>query len=185
MNLLILGVGLFVFLHLIPCVPPLRNVLAGSFGESRYKILFALLTVASIVLIVQGFGAAPFEPVYQPAIWGRTVAIAAVPLAFVLFAAANMPTHIRKVVRHPMLAGLFLWAIAHLAANGDMRSVILFGTFGVYAVVATLSAVARGKNPDPTKPARFMMDAIAVVAGLAAAGVVVHFHAALFGMPVV
>ncbi len=30
------------------------------------------------------------------------------PVALVLFAAANLPTHIRALVRHPMLLGLLL-----------------------------------------------------------------------------
>ena len=95
-----------------------------------------------------------------------------------------MATHIRAAVRHPMLVGLVVWALAHLLANGDLRSVTLFGTFAVFAVVAAVSAVARGKRPPADKAPRLTLDAAALASGLVAAGVLAYFHAELFGMPV-
>ena len=137
-------------------------------------------------MMVWGYSAAPFEPVYSPPGWGRHAAMGLVPVALVLFAAANMPTHIRAVVRHPMLLGLLLWALAHLAANGDLRSVALFGTFGGFAVVA---AVRRGGAREAAsaddKPPRLALDAAAIVSGTIVAGLLAYFHAALFGMPVI
>ena len=108
----------------------------------------------------------------------------AVPVSAVLFVAANMPTHIRAVLRHLMLLGLLVWALAHLAANGDLGSVVLFGGFAAFAVLAALSAAARGKNPPTGKAPRLAMDAAAVVGGLIAAGLLMRFHGVLFGMPV-
>ena len=96
-----------------------------------------------------------------PARRGRHAATIAVPAALVLFVAANMPTHIRAVLRHPMLLGLLVWALAHLAANGDLASVVLFGGFAAFAVLAALSAAARGKNPPTDKAPRLAMDAAA------------------------
>ena len=108
----------------------------------------------------------------------------AVPVSLVLLAAANMPTHIRAVLKHPMLIGVLLWAIAHLLSNGDLRSVMLFGSFAGFAVFDLVSAEVRGKRPSTEKPPRLAMDAIAVVAGLVAAGLFMVFHGALFGVPV-
>ena len=185
MVLLVYGLALFVVLHLIPSVPPLRGALVARMGEMPYRGVFALIAFASLAMVVGGFAAAPYEPVYSPPVWGRHAALTLVPLALVLFAAANMPTHIRALVRHPMLLGLLLWALAHLAANGDLRSVVLFGTFAGFAVVATVSAEARGKRTATDKAPRLAMDAVAIVAGLLVAGLLAYFHAALFGMPVV
>ena len=184
MTLLVSGLALFVVLHLVPSVPPLRATLVTRMGAMPYRGAFSLVALASLVMVVWGFGEAPFEPVYAPPDWGRHAAMGLVPVALVLFAAANMPTHIRAVVRHPMLLGLLLWALAHLAANGDLRSVVLFGTFAGFAVVAAVSAVARGKRPDAAKAPRLAMDAAALVSGAIATGLLVYFHAALFGMPV-
>ena len=185
MNLLVYGLALFVVLHLIPSAPPLRAALVARMGEMPYRGVFSLIALASLVMVVGGFAAAPYEPVYSPPVWGRHAALTLVPIALVLFAAANMPTHIRAFVRHPMMLGLLLWALAHLAANGDLRSVTLFGSFAGFAVVATVSAVARGKRPDTNKAPRLAMDAAAIVSGLVVAGLFAYFHAALFGMPII
>ena len=184
MTLLVAGLALFFALHLIPSVPPLRAALVAGMGERAYRGVFSLVALASLAMVVWGFSTAPFEPVYTPPGWGRHAAMGVVPVALVLFAAANMPTHIRAALRHPMLLGLALWAIAHLLANGDLRSIVLFGGFAGFAVLATLGAVARARRPAAGKAPRLVMDAAAVAGGLVAAGLLVRFHAALFGMPV-
>ena len=183
MTLLIAGLVLFLLLHLIPSAASLRAALVEGLGEKPYRGVFGAIALASLAIIVWGFSRAPLEPVYVPPSWGRHAAMTAVPIALVLFAAANMPTHIRALLRHPMLLGLLLWAFAHLLANGEQRSVVLFGGLALFAVVEIVSAVARGKSP-PTEPApRYTMDAAAVVGGLLVAGLLMRFHGALFGMP--
>ena len=185
MNLLITGLTLFVALHLIPTVPPLRTALVSSLGEKKYRAIFSAVSFASLALIIWGFSKAEFQPVYQPLTWGRSLAFGLVPIAVILFAAANMPTHIRAFVRHPMLAGLFLWAVVHLAANGDFSSIVLFGTLGAFAVVATASAIMRGKQSSQDKAPRWAMDAVAIVSGTVVAGLFAIFHGVLFGIPLV
>ncbi len=184
MTLLVAGLALFIVLHLVPSVPPLRAGLVAGMGEKRYRGAFSALALAGLVLIVWGYSAAPFEPVYSPPDWGRQAAMWLAPAAFVLFAAANMATHIRSVVRHPMLLGLLFWALAHLAANGDLRSLMLFGGLAGFSVAAAVSAVARGKRPPADRKPRLAMDAAALASGLVAAAVFAYFHAALFGVPV-
>ena len=184
MTLLVAGLVLFIAVHLIPSVVPLRSALIAGLGAGPYRGLFSLLSAASLVLVVWGFALATPEPLYAAPVWGRPVAIFAVPVALVLFAAANIPTHIRAVLRHPMLLGMLLWAIAHLLSNGDLRSVVLFGGFAGFAAIDLVSAMARDQRLSPDKAPRLTMDAIAVVAGLSAAGLLAVFHAALFGVPV-
>jgi len=184
MTLLVSGLALFVVLHLVPSVPPLRAALVARMGAMPYRGAFSLIALASLVMVVWGFSIAPFEPVYTPPGWGRDAAMGMVPIALALFAAANMATHIRAALRHPMLLGLLLWALAHLASNGDLRSVVLFGTFAAFAVVAAVSAVARGKRPTDERAPRIALDAAALASGLVAAGLLAYFHAELFGMPV-
>ena len=146
--------------------------------------MFSLIVLASLALVAWGFSEAPFEPVYTPAPWGRHAAMIAMPVSAVLFVAANMPTHIRAVLRQPMLLGLLVWALAHLATNGDLASVVLFGSFAAFAVLAPLSLAARGKHLPTVKAPRLAMDAAAVIVSLIAAGLVMRFHGVLFGMPV-
>ena len=185
MLVLVAGLVLFVAVHLIPTVVPLRGALIARLGAGAYRGLFSVVALAGLVLLVWGFARAPFEPLYAPPSWGRSLAVFAVPVSLVLLAAANMPTHIRAALRHPMLLGVLLWAIAHLLSNGDLRSVVLFGGFAGYALIDLTSVVARGKRPSTEKPPRVAMDAVAIVAGLIAAGLFTYFHATLFGMPAI
>lgn len=184
MSLLVAGLVLFIALHLIPSAPRLRATLVERLGEKPYRGVFAVIALASLAIIVWGFSQAPREPLYLVPTWGRHAAMTVVPIAVVLFAAANMPTHIRALLRHPMLLGLLLWALAHLLANGEARSVVLFGGFALFALVETVSAVARGKSPPSDPAPRFAMDAAAAVGGLLVAGLLMRFHGALFGMPI-
>ncbi|MDE0309118.1 MAG: NnrU family protein [Acidiferrobacterales bacterium] len=183
MTLLIAGLILFVALHMIPSVPPLRTELVANLGEKKYRAIFSALAFVSLALIIWGFSKADFQPVYQPVTWGRSMAFGLVPIAVILFAAANMPTHIRAFFRHPMLIGLFLWALAHLAANGDMKSILLFGTLGAFSVVAIVSSSIRGSQSSHDKPPRWKMDGVAIVSGTIVAGLFAKFHGTLFGMP--
>ena len=184
MTLLVAGLALFIALHMIPGVPPLRAVLVAGMGEARYRGAFSGLAFAGLAMVVWGYASAPVEPVYSPPGWGRQAAMWMTPAAFVLFAAANMPTRIRSAVRHPMLLGLLLWALAHLAANGDLRSLLLFGGLAGFSLAAAASAAARGKRPPADKTPRLAMDAAALASGLAAAGLFAYLHDALFGAPV-
>ena len=117
----------------------------------------------------------------------RSTAIAIAPyamtLSFILFAAANMRGHLRKVIQHPMLLGLLIWALVHLCANGDTRGTVLFGAFAAYAFVDLVSAVGRHAVKSFTPSARY--DVIAVVAGTGLALVVMACHRLLFGFAVV
>ncbi len=185
MGILIIGLALFVGVHLIPAAPSLRESLIARLGAGVYRMIFSLISLASIVIVVWGFSQTPIQPVYAPPVWGHALALGVVPVAFVLFASANMPTHIREFVRHPMLAGLFLWGLAHLLANGDSRTLVLFGTFLAYSAVAVISVVTREqKQAIDRKAPRWSMDIVAIVAGFVISGVVAKFHGALFGMPV-
>ena len=184
MSLLVAGLVLFMAIHLIPSVPRLRVALVERLGQKSYRGVFSAVALLSLVAVVWGFSRSPFDDVYVPPAWGHQVSMILVPIALVLFAAANMPTRIRALVHHPMMLGLLLWAFAHLVSNGEVRSVVLFVGFALFAAVEIVSAVARGKGP-PTEPEpRITMDIAAVIGGFIVAGLLAGFHGTLFGKPV-
>jgi uncharacterized membrane protein len=181
MTLLVAGLVLFLGAHLIPVVPPLRESLVLRLGAGGFKGAFSLLSLAGLVLIVVGYRAAsPGERLFAPLPAAIAVAPYAVTLAFVLLAAANMRTHIRKTLRHPMLLGVILWSAVHLCANGDTRGTVLFGAVLAWALVDLASAVSR--NAVKTFEASATYDAIAIVAGIALSLLVMTFHLGLFGV---
>ena len=65
---------------------------------------------------------------------------------FILLFAAYLPGRIKAKLRHPMLAAIKFWALAHLIANGDLASIILFGSFLAYAVFDRITLKRRASR---------------------------------------
>lgn len=184
MQLLIVGLVLFLGIHFVPAMPALRNRVAGALGEKKYKGMFSAVSALGLVLIVIGFARAPAEPRwFAPFPLAVKLAPAVMLVSFVLFAAANMRTHLRRAIKHPMLIGLGLWAAVHLLATGDGRTTILFGAFLAYAVLDLLSAVQRHAVKQFQPVAR--QDVMAIASGIVLALIVMAFHRQLFGVAVV
>lgn len=184
MSLMVMGLALFLGVHLLPALPASRAALVARVGEQRYKGVFSLTSATGLVLIVAGFALwHTDERVFAPVAAARAIAPAAMTLSFILFAAANMRGHVRHLLSHPMLLGLLVWSTVHLLANGDLKGTILFGAFLAYAAVDLVSAIRR-HTTKPFVPA-FRYDAMAVVGGIAIAVLVMTFHRLLFGVRVV
>jgi uncharacterized membrane protein len=180
MTLLVIGLILFIGAHAIPTFTGLRSNLVSRLGEKRYKATFALLALAGLVLAAIGKGRADFVFLYDPPAWGRHATMTLVLIAFILLPAAHMPNNIRRFTRHPMLWGVTLWGLGHLLANGDMASVILFGSLAVYSLLAMVSLNRRGASLHQERvPLR--KDAMVVVAGLIVYVIFVFLHPYLFG----
>lgn len=186
MALLILGLVLFLGVHLLPTLPAVRGGLVARFSEQRYKRLFSLASAAGLVVIVAGFahaGPGARETIFAPVPAAIAIAPIAMVVSFVLFAAANMKGHLRHALKHPMLLGLLIWSLVHLLANGDLRSTVLFGAFLAYALVDLASAVSRHAVKTFVPQAKF--DVMAIVGGTVVALLVMTFHRVLFGVPAV
>jgi uncharacterized membrane protein len=183
MALLIVGLVLFIGIHVVPTSARLRGALAGRLGENGYKILFSLVSAIGLIVAAIGYGQAPKEQIFEPSQTARAFLPAAMALAFVLIAVANVPGRLRRLLRHPMLAGVLIWAVLHLLANGDLAANLLFGAFAVWTVFAILSAEYRHKRPaTDLKPGRPAFDLVGVAAGLIVFWLIFRFHAALFGV---
>lgn len=181
MEVLILGLVLFLGIHLLPVLVDVRTRLYKRFGEKKYKGMFSLISAAGLVLIVVGYARAPSEPrLFAPVAAAVLIAPLAMIISFILLASANMRTHIRQTLKHPMLIGVGIWAVVHLLANGELKAALLFGAFLVYVVIDLISAVQRGATKSFTPVMR--QDAMAVGAGVAIALLVMAFHRPLFGV---
>ncbi|NEX63569.1 NnrU family protein [Noviherbaspirillum galbum] len=184
METLSLGLALFLGVHLVPVIPPMRRGFLATLGEKGYKLGFSLISAVGLVLIVLGYGRAPSQPqLFAPYVGAIHAAPLVMMISFVLLAAANMKTRIRRALRHPMLIGVGLWSLVHLLANGELKATILFGSFLVYVVIDLVSATARGAV-KPFEPVP-RQDVIAVVSGIVLALLVMTFHRLIFGVKVV
>src|SRR5215217_3384717 len=190
MALLILGLVLFLGTHAFSMAREPRAGLVARLGEGPYKGLYSLLSIAGVVLIAIGFGryrAAGYIPVWEPPVWTRHLALLLVWPAFVMFVAPYFPGRIKRTLKHPMLAGVKLWAAAHLLANGDLGSIILFGSFLGWAVFDRISLKRRTDAGAPPIPVGGPgNDLIAVAVGLVVyLALAFAFHPVVIGVPVV
>jgi uncharacterized membrane protein len=186
---MILGLVLFFASHIFTTQRKARAQVIATLGEGSYKILYALVSLAGLALIVWGFGhyrAAGMWNVWEPPTFLRHITVALMLPAVILVVASYIRGRIFVTLKHPMLAGIKLWAAAHLLANGDLGSIILFGSFLAWAVYDRISLKHRTDAGAPPIPVGGVTnDIIAVVAGVVAyLALAFAFHPVVIGVPV-
>ncbi len=188
MLVLVVGLVLFLGIHSFSIVAPqLRDQLAARNGP-LWQGGYALVAAIGLGLTIYGYGLARLDPVvlYTPPPVLRYGSLVLMVIALPLFLAAYLPGRIKTAVRHPMLAAVKAWAVAHLLANGTLADVLLFGGFLVWAVADRISLKRRTPRAVPSLPATRANDVIVIVGGLALAAAFLHgLHTWLFGIPVV
>jgi uncharacterized membrane protein len=183
MGLLLTGIVLFCVVHLFPSLmPAARDRLVSRLGENPYKAVFSVLILAGLILIVLGWKAAVPRPVYIPPMAPGLLPSSLVFAGLVLFLAAQMRGYLKRVLRHPQMIGTVLWAVSHLLTNGDSRSVLLFGSLLIWALLEILLCNRRDGPRQELPAAAGKFDLMAIVAGGLAFAVIGHFHLRLFGV---
>ena len=187
---MIAGLALFLGIHTLTTQRELRARAVASFGEGGYKIFYALVSLAGLVLIVWGFAqyrATGWIDVWYPPKALKHVAVALMLPAVIMVVAAYIRGRIYTTLKHPMLSGVKLWALAHLLANGDLGSIVLFGSFLGWAVFDRISLKHRADAGGPPIPVGGPgNDLIAVAVGIVAyLALAFAFHPVVIGVPVV
>lgn len=181
MWILTLGLVLFTGPHMLRELG-LRDVLVNALPSiGAYKGLYSIVALAGLVLIVYGKSQSPFIMIWQPVYEWRYISHVLMIPAIILVLAGNLPmSHIRKQLRNPMLAGVVIWGVAHLWSNGDLASIVLFGTFATWA---GCKFIVRGLTvPAPGGHTSVVWDGVAVVAGLVLYALISIYHGQLFGV---
>lgn len=225
----LLAAGLFLLAsHFGIASTPLRGFLVSRIGEGPYRGLFSLVALGAFVWLVIAFGDAPFGPLlWDLGLAGAVAPLVLMPIALLLLVgglSAPNPTNAGmekrledpdpasgalRITRHPVQWAFGLWAIGHLAANGDLRTLILFGTIGVLSLFGTLLLDHRylrdrGARYAPFELSTSNLPFLAILQGrqslgraireigLVRAGVTVvlygllmHFHGWIAGVPAV
>jgi uncharacterized membrane protein len=181
--MLLTGITLWFVTHLIPAVAPARRTaMQQKLGENAYRGAFSLVILGSLLLIVFGWKSAVPSAVYAPPLGPGILSSGLVLVGLVLFFASQMNGHFKRVLRHPQMIGTIAWATAHLLTNGDSRSVALFGSFAVWALLEIVMINRRDGSTKAASSASGKFDLIAVVIGGVVFAVVGHFHQSLFGV---
>ena len=192
---MIVGLALFLGAHTLTTQRELRARCIASVGEGGYKIGYALVSFAGLALIIWGFAhyratgmIDVWEGVCPPVVLKvlKHITVGLMLPAVILVVASYIRGRIYTALKHPMLAGVKLWAAAHLLANGDLGSIILFGSFLGWAVFDRISLKRRTDAGGPPIPVGGISnDLIAVVVGIVAYLALAYaFHPVVIGVPV-
>ena len=169
MLMLLVGLALFLAIHLVPQTPSLKDQLVARLGPTGYRGLHGVVALGSVVLIVLGYFEARYDVIlWYPPIWTRHLAATLMLIASILVFAAPFSGKIKQALTSPLAVSLKIWAVAHLIANGSLADLVLFGFFLFFAVSYRISLKRRIAAGLVTVPeGRWIHDVYAVVLGLA------------------
>ena len=190
LGVMMIGLALFFGVHVLTTRRDLRARLIAGWGETSYKIGYSLASAIGLALIVWGFAAyraTGWVDIWFPPTAFKHITVALMLPAVIMVVASYIRGRIYTTLKHPMLTGVKLWAAAHLLANGDLGSMILFGSFLAWAVFDRISLKHRADPGAPPIPvggpgSDLIAIAVGVIAYLALA---FAFHPVVIGVPVV
>ncbi len=169
--ILIAGLVLWTVAHLFKRLAPGPRESLGNAGKG----IAALCILAGLVLMIIGYRGADFIPVWSPLPWLTHLNNLLMLGAVFLFGMSATTGRLRGRMRHPMLASVKVWALAHLLVNGDLASIVLFGGLLAWAVVEVIVINRAGPwdRPEPGEPKG---DVKLVVITLVVYGVITGIH---------
>ena len=189
MGVLIVGLVLFIGAHLLVTLRGPRAALIARIGEWPYKAIMGVVSLVGLIVIGFGFGeyrATGWVDIWSPPRWTFYITQVLMWPASICVVAAYSRGNIWRTLKHPMLVGVKTWAVAHLISNGDLGSIVLFGSILAWAVYDRITLKRRadpGAPPIPVGGKR--NDIIALVVGTILyllLGLV--FHPLVVGIPV-
>ncbi|MDK1493623.1 NnrU family protein [Sinorhizobium sp. 7-81] len=157
----LLAFAVFLALHMVPAMPKLREWLIQRLGRKGYFAGYSLLSIVALAWVFHAALTLDFIPLWDPAPWQAWVTFVLAPLGifFVLaglfsenplsisiFQGTGGTGAVVSITRHPVLWGFLVWAAGHVIPNGDLRSLVLFGGFALFAAGGFLMIERRARR---------------------------------------
>jgi uncharacterized membrane protein len=188
MTLLIIGLALFLGMHSFSMVRSGRAALLAKVGPLGYRAIYNVVSLIGFSLIIWGYAiyrSVGYIPLWDPPVWTRHLAALVMLPVFPLLFSAYAKGFVKARLKHPMILAVKTWALAHLLANGDMGSVIIFAAFLAWAVVAFISMRRRPVDEAASFVPNPGQDAAAILGGLIVyAAMIFGLHGYLIGVGV-
>ena len=176
---------------------PLTSVkvnLVESLGDKKYQGVFSIFSLIGLIVMIYGFSLVDdCNPMmadcntnninlWEPLEYSREISFILMPISIILLVAFLVESNIKRILRHPWLFSIILWSFCHLISNGDLRSVLLFVSFGVYSVI---DIVFSKKEVQSSESIPVTKDVIVIVAGLVLYSILLYFHQYVSGEQIV
>lgn len=172
MVLLTIGLFLFIAAHLFKRLFPTMRARMGEPGKG----LMTLIMLVGLVLIVIGYRGMPYIPVYAPLPGIGYLNNALMLVAIVLFGASVLKGVLWTRIRHPQFIATILWTVAHLLVNGDLASIVLFGSIGLWSLASILLINAQEGRWTPPTPGSALRDVALFGIALTLYGAITSTH---------
>jgi uncharacterized membrane protein len=184
--LLIIGLALFFTPHLLREMTIRQSIIDTAPSVNAYKAVYSLATLTGLGLIIWGKSTATFIMVWQPYYELRYLSLLLMLPAIILVVAGNLPLSVMKrTLHHPMLLGVAIWGLAHLWSNGDLASMLLFGSFTLWSLVKIFAlGKVNAVTENDSISGLLVWDVIATAAGGVVCLLLVAYHGQLFGVGV-
>ena len=180
MEFLIIGIVLFFGIHLIP-IFELKQKLINRFGKKPYMAIFALVSALGLGLMIYGKATAEFIALWQPIAGAHWVPVILMWPAIIISIWAEIPCSMKITLRHPMLIGILIFTSTHLIANGDLATVLLFGSFACYSIFTMFrQGFKKSESEIPNNTPGWNL--FGVILGTVIYGLVFTFHQQFTGM---
>lgn len=188
MIILILGLIIFIAIHMVSNNRVKREEIITKYGEGAYKGVYTVISFIGVGLIAHGFY--KYRQSGYIEIWSPPKAMMHINMLFssvamILLVAANLKAgFIKSRLKHPFLIGIKLWAFGHLLANGDLGSMLIFGAFLGYSVFNRIQLKKRGESA-PAPFAFGLPDILSIIIGSALTyWLIKGLHMWLIGVPI-
>lgn len=155
--------GIFIASHVVIARTSVKPRLIALFGERAYLVSYSVLSIALLAWVIGAVIAAERMHLWPTPVWSYGFAIVVTAAAFILIGIGAVTPNPLSVsfrksgfdperpgaigwIRHPLIWGLSLWALAHVPANGDWPSLILFAGSAVFGAAGIFALDRRSKR---------------------------------------
>ncbi len=167
----------------------LRRLLIHHGGIWFYRTIISLFVVTGTALIILGRTESPFIQIWVPPWQWRAITYPLTMFAFILAGSELLPAgYLKRNLQRPVYAGMLLWGVAHLMTNGDLASILVFGSLALAALVKVSAGLYRsvlrleGRTSGQHVQISVHWDIAAILLGLSVWGLLALYHGPLFGM---
>jgi uncharacterized membrane protein len=173
---------LFAIIHINPAMPNWKAHATKTFGKA-YGPIYGILSLLLFAGVMWAYRQADVVAVYEPPSWGRHANFGFTLLAFLCVGIFAFRGSWRNTLKYPMAVAVTLWAFGHLLANGDLRSIVMFGGIATSAIVFALLKNANGLYA--ASEVRQGHNLLSLLAGLALYGIAAQLHTVIAGVPLI